>query len=582
MTARETAIVILGEGSLATARRIQSALPGACIFGLAGRTTGVDIPYSDFGEKLRELFLDDVPIVALCAAGIVIRTLAPLLQNKRAEPPVLAVAEDGSAVVPLLGGLRGVNAIAQKIGAALGAVPAITTTGEVRFGATLEAPPAGYELRNPADSKRFMSDLLAGNAVVLSGNAPWLADTHLPFANEGPLSIRVTSEDHEPRARELVFHPRSLAIGLAAGNADLPALVLGALARHRLAPQAVGVLLAAERDVARAEIHAVGAALDRPVRFLPEASTHEALLEATIPARVGKPLIDGPVAIVEAASPIVAEKIGRARGRLAVVGLGPGKTEWMAPEARRLLATADDIVGYETYVRMAGPFLATQRVHMSDNREELDRARHALSLAALGRAVAVVSSGDPGIFAMATAVMEALHKSDDPAWAGVEITVIPGISAAQGAAARIGAPLGHDFCVLSLSDNLKPWKVIERRLDSAAAADLVLALYNPISRNRPWQLGQALKIIARHRSASTPVIVGRDVGRPDENVRVVALSSLSPSDVDMRTVLIVGSTTTMVFPRIDGGVWTYTPRTYGEPEAAEASNEEVDFPSGRA
>jgi cobalt-precorrin 5A hydrolase/precorrin-3B C17-methyltransferase len=130
--------------------------------------------------------------------------------------------------------------------------------------------------------------------------------------------------------------------------------------------------------------------------------------------------------------------------------------------------------------------------------------------------------------------------------------------------------LGHDFCVLSLSDNLKPWRVIERRLDSAAAADLVLALYNPLSRNRPWQLGEALKIIGRHRSPSTPVIVGRDIGRPGEHVRVVALSALSPSDVDMRTVLIVGSSTTLIFPRIDGGVWAYTPRSYGEPGCPEA------------
>ncbi len=564
MSARNTAIVILGDGSLATARQIQATFPGAVVFGLAGRVTGADIAYDDFGMKLRELFTDDAPIVALCAAGIVIRALATLLQNKRAEPPVLAVAEDGSAVVPLLGGLRGVNTMARKIGGVLGTIPAITTTGEVRFNATLEAPPAGYELRNPADSKKFMSDLLSGHRVTLYGSAPWLAEMQLPFASDGTLSISVTTENREPGTHELVFHPHSLAIGLSAGDSNLPQLVLAALAQRNLAPQAVGVLLAAERDVSRQEIHAVGAALNRPVRFLPTAPVPERLLEAIIPVSVDRPFVNGPVAIVESIAPIDPDKIGRSRGRLTVVGLGPGKAEWMLPDARQALASADDIVGYETYVRMARPFLTTQSIHMSDNREEIDRARHALSLAAQGRSVAVVSSGDPGIFAMAAAVLEALHKSDDQIWTGVELIVIPGVSAAQGAAARAGAPLGHDFCVLSLSDNLKPWKVIEQRLDGAAAVDLVLALYNPLSRARPWQLGRALEIIRRYRSPNTPVIVGRDVGRPDEHVKVIALSELSSSDVDMRTVLIVGSSTTLVFPRIGGGVWTYTPRMYGD------------------
>jgi cobalt-precorrin 5A hydrolase/precorrin-3B C17-methyltransferase len=195
-----------------------------------------------------------------------------------------------------------------------------------------------------------------------------------------------------------------------------------------------------------------------------------------------------------------------------------------------------------------------------------------LSLAAQGRSVVVVSSGDPGIFAMAAAVMEALDGSADAAWHGVELTVMPGISAAQGAAARAGAPLGHDFCILSLSDNLKPWDVIERRLDHAAAADLVLAFYNPISRARPWQLGRALEIIRQHRQPETPVVLGRDVGRPGETMRIVTLGQLSPADVDMRTVVIVGSSTTTTFAKADGTAWVYTPRWYGaRPQESEAS-----------
>jgi cobalt-precorrin 5A hydrolase/precorrin-3B C17-methyltransferase len=550
MTARPPAIVILGEGSLLVARRVQQAMAGSTIHGLSGRVSGADATFSEFGDTVRRLFSDDVPLVIFCAAGIVIRTLAPLLHDKRGEPPVIAVAEDGSAVVPLLGGLRGVNALARSIGEALDVRPAITTTGEVRFGATLEQAPSGYELRNPADSKRFMSDLLAGEKVRLSGEASWLSESRLPFADDGRLSIRVTEQETIPGERELVFHPRSVLVVVTAGPADLAQQAEEALSESGVARQAVAAVVAREEDAARPEIHAVAAVLSRPLRLV---SGKEAMLFEGVP-----------VSLAVSPQPVDIAAIGRARGRLSVVGLGPGEAGWLAPDARRELADADDIVGYETYVRMAGPFRADQAVHASDNREELDRARHALSLAAQGRSVAVVSSGDPGIFAMAAAVMEALEGSDNPAWHGVDLAVIPGISAAQGAAARAGAPLGHDFCVLSLSDNLKPWEIIEQRLRHAVSADLAIALYNPISRARPSQLGRALEILRAGRKPETPVVLGRDIGRPDENLRILRLDELKPEQVDMRTVVIVGSSTTRRFPRGEGGEWVYTPRWYGD------------------
>jgi len=250
-------------------------------------------------------------------------------------------------------------------------------------------------------------------------------------------------------------------------------------------------------------------------------------------------------------------------GRLTVIGLGPGADAWRTPEVTAVLATASDLVGYQTYLDMvpAGP--PGQRRHPSDNREEAMRAAAALDLAATGRHVAVVSSGDPGVFAMAAAVMEQLDRSDRPtAWDTVEVVVTPGITAAQAAAARVGAPLGHDFAVVSLSDNLKPWEVIERRLDAAAGADFVLALYNPISRHRPWQLAKALDLIGAHRAPTTPVVVGRDVGRPVETVRIVELGRLDPGEIDMRTVLIVGSSTTRRFVDPAGAERVYTPRSY--------------------
>ncbi|MFD5243732.1 precorrin-2 C(20)-methyltransferase [Amycolatopsis sp. NPDC058340] len=240
-------------------------------------------------------------------------------------------------------------------------------------------------------------------------------------------------------------------------------------------------------------------------------------------------------------------------GEVVVVGLGPAGPDWLTPEATAELAAAEHIVGYGPYVARV-PQRAGQQRHASGNRVEADRAVEALELAANGAKVAVVSSGDPGVFAMASAVLEQVAAGHG---AGARVRIVPGVTAAQAAASRVGAPLGHDYCVLSLSDRLKPWEIIERRLDAAGAADLVLALYNPASRTRTTQLAQARDVLLRHRAPETPVVVARDVGGPEEDIRVVTLGTLDPASVDMRCLLIVGSSKT----RAENGV-VWTPRTY--------------------
>jgi precorrin-2 C20-methyltransferase/precorrin-3B C17-methyltransferase len=248
-------------------------------------------------------------------------------------------------------------------------------------------------------------------------------------------------------------------------------------------------------------------------------------------------------------------------GSVAVVGLGPAGPQWLTPEAREELAAADVLVGYKTYVDRV-PVRAGQLRFASDNRVEADRARHALELAAAGSRVAVVSSGDPGIFAMASAVLEVLDAADD-GLRDVDVRVVPGLSAMQAAAARVGAPLGHDFAVVSLSDILKPWPAIERRLEAAGAGDLVLALYNPASRTRRDQLERALEVLRAHRAPQTPVVVARAVGAPEEAVTITTLDAVDVDAVDMRTLLIIGSSTTRVIAgRNGGGPRVYTPRSY--------------------
>ncbi len=565
------AIVILGAGALDTARRIQARYPGARVHGLASRVDA-DVPFDELGAHLRELYARGLPIVALCAAGIVIRCLAPALADKGIEPPVLAVAEDGSAVVPLLGGLTGVNVIAREIAECVGVAPAITTSGELRFGACVLNPPEGYALADLAQGKRFVSDLLAGASTRIDGAAPWLDDVALPRDAAAAHAIRVTPDAWRGARDELVIHPRSVVVGVAAdavhAGEALAARIDAMLDAQGLARLALAAIVAPASAIGDAALEAAASTLDVPLRFVDSDRDSNAAADAATllgrALRVAHTLRGEShgLACAVASQPVDPATLGRARGRLTVLGLGPGAAAWLTPAARAALADATDILGYTTYVNMAGPFRADQRVHGTDNREEMQRARHAFELAAEGRRVAVVSSGDPGVFAMAAAVLEALDEARDPQWAAVDLRVEPGISASLATAAQAGAPLGHDFCAISLSDNLKPWDVIETRLQHAAQADLVMAFYNPISRARPWQLDRALDIVRAHRAADTVVVLGRDIGRPGATLATTTLGALRCDQVDMRTMVIVGSSTTRRFAIGNAREWVYTPRWY--------------------
>ena len=247
-------------------------------------------------------------------------------------------------------------------------------------------------------------------------------------------------------------------------------------------------------------------------------------------------------------------------GKLSIVGLGPGDPDWITPQALRALEQASDLVGYSTYLDLV-PELANKPLrHSSGNRVELDRSVEALDLALGGRNVVLVTSGDPGIFAMASAVWEVLDG--EPArWAALEVEVVPGLSAMQAAAARAGAPLGHDFCVISLSDYHKSRKVIEHRLTHALQGDFVIALYNPASLTRREMINRALELAAEYRAAETPVIIARDMGRAGESHDILALQDVDPQVIDMRTIVLIGSTRSRVVER-QGGRTVYTPRTY--------------------
>ncbi|WP_031165075.1 precorrin-2 C(20)-methyltransferase [Streptosporangium roseum] len=271
-------------------------------------------------------------------------------------------------------------------------------------------------------------------------------------------------------------------------------------------------------------------------------------------------LIPSPVNAAQAGPVREAEPAASAGGpgEVVVVGLGPAGRPWLTPEAQDALAGADELVGYGPYLDRVPPN-PRQRRHPTDNRVEAERAAHALELAAAGSRVAVVSSGDPGVFAMASAVLEV---ACEPRFADVPVRVLPGLTAAHAVASRAGAPLGHDYCVLSLSDLLKPWEVVAGRITAAARADLVLAIYNPASKSRTWQVAAARDLLLEHRAPETPVVIGRDVGGAGESMTVTTLAELDPAMVDMRCLLLVGSSTTRAVKRGDGGQVVFTPRRY--------------------
>jgi cobalt-precorrin 5A hydrolase/precorrin-3B C17-methyltransferase len=559
------AIIILGQNSLSTARKIASSLPQAKIYGLSNRTQDVDMNFTNFGETVRELFAAGTPIIGICAAGILIRTIAPLISDKRQEPPVLAVAEDGSAVVPLLGGLSGVNDLARLIAEGLHVQAAITTTGDLRFRTALLSPPPGYDLANPEDAKKFIADLLAGAKVKLAGTAPWLSNSQLPIDPDGELTIQITEKKVNLTSDCLVYHPQTVAIALTAATSETLNQIYQLLQEASIAPASIAAIFAPLTIAANSTLQAIAKTFNVPTRFFPDTQlTSQSSTIAQAATGTDSQIISFSPSLALAISPqiIDPETIGQPRGKLAIIGTGPGASRWMSPEVKEILTSATDLVGYKTYINLIGSLADGKCCHESDNRVEEARAKLALDLAAAGKYVAVVSSGDPGIFAMATAVFEVIDHYNKPEWQTIDIQVAPGISAMQATAAAIGAPLGHDFCVISLSDILKPWEIIAQRIAAAAQADFVITFYNPVSKERTWQLAAARDIILQHRKPDTPVILGQNIGRPGENVKVITLAQLEPACADMRTLIIIGSSQTQQIKILDNQVRVYTSRRY--------------------
>jgi len=577
------------------ARELAKAFDDAEVHGLVSRTENVDVAFDETAAHIRQLFAAGRPIVGVCAAGILVRILGPVLGDKHAEPAVVALAEDGSAAVPLLGGHHGANALARSLAAATAGKAAITTAGDIGLGLALDDPPPGWTIANVGRAKDVAAALLAGDPVGLkvdAGDAAWLTGAGLKFT-DGPLAIHVTDRRIDDHAAELICHPPVLAVGVGCERgtepAELAALVDETLADAGLAPGAAACVVSLDVKADEAAVHALAGHLHVPARFFPAA-----VLEAEAPrlenpsdvvfAEVGCHGVSegAALAAVGAAGELIVAKrksaratcavarspvpmngagIGAKQGRLTVVGIGPGSDGWRTPAVTRALSSADEVVGYRLYLDLVDHLIGGKPRHDSALSEEEARVRIALERAAEGLHVALVCSGDAGIYALATLAFELLDRENRADWNRLDIRVEPGVSAIQAAAARIGAPIGHDFCTISLSDLLTPWTEIVRRLEAAAAGDFVVALYNPVSKRRRTQLAEAQRILAAARPPETPVILARNLGREGENINVITLAELTPDHADMLTLVLIGNSQSRYVER-GVGRWVYTPRGY--------------------
>ncbi|MFF0837172.1 MULTISPECIES: precorrin-3B C(17)-methyltransferase [unclassified Streptomyces] len=530
------------------------------------------------GEAVRAAFAECEQLVCFLATGAAVRLLAPLLGDKTADPGVVCVDEGGRFAVSLLGGHGGgANELAREVGGLLGAEPVVTTATDAVGLPGLDTLGLPYEGAVAAVSRA----LLDGEPVALAAEVPWPLPA-LPFSPAGAYTVRLTDRAVAPGEREVLLRPPSLVVGVGASRGapadEVLALVEEALREAGLSPRSVTEL--ATVDVKSEEPGVVAAAerLGVPLVTYPAAELADvavpnpsgaplaavgtpSVAEAAALARGGELLVpkrksvraDGRPAMATCA---VARRPGR--GRLAVVGLGPGARDLLTPRATAELRRASVLVGLDQYVDQIRDLLRPgTRVLESGLGAEEERARTAVEEARRGHAVALIGSGDAGVYAMASPALA--EASDD-----IDVVGVPGVTAALAAGAILGAPLGHDHVSISLSDLHTPWEVIERRVRAAAEADIVVTFYNPRSRGRDWQLPKALAILAGHRDPATPVGVVRNASRPDESSRLTTLGGLDPATVDMMTVVTVGNTATrsvagrMVTPR--GYRWQEEPK----------------------
>ncbi len=580
-----TVVVVVSWSGLKTAMLLADHLKCE----IHGRFSECDLIVDDFKAHLNDLFKDKATIVFVGALGILIRLLASSIREKSAEGAVVVVAEDGTSVIPTLGGHDGANELSLKLADLLGIRAATTTASDLHYNVALDTPPKQFHLANKRDYKSFMSKLLSGDEVSLQGYLPWLTSSDLPINHSGKLKICSSHFAEEGSSSRLIYNYECLALGVGCERGtsvdEVITLVQNTIEANKISKESIAVVASIEQKMDETAINAVAEFFNRPIRFFDPDTLEKETPRLKNPSNIVFKEVGchgvaegSALAAAGADSELIIEKtksrratcaiaksktiidptfIGQPRGTLIVVGLGPGKTEWLTPEAKNHIEAASDIVGYSLYLDLLGELTNDKTTHAFNLGEEQQRAIAALNLASKGKIVALVSSGDPGIYAMASLVFDCVSHSDDIRWKRIEIIVSPGISALQACAALVGAPIGHDFCAISLSDLLTPWAVIEKRLRKACEGDFVIALYNPTSQKRAKNFQTALDLLKEYYEPATPVAIGKSIGRPAEKLITTNLINLDKEEIDMLSIIIIGNSQTKI---IDGKM--FTPRGY--------------------
>jgi cobalt-precorrin 5A hydrolase/precorrin-3B C17-methyltransferase len=548
------------------ARRLEQAWPDARRY------------HAPAAEALPRAFGECDGIVSFLAVGATVRLIAPLLTSKTEDPAVVCVDENLRYAVPVLGAHQGGgNDLARRVAAILGAEPVVTTASDAAGGAGLDAFGAdlGFTVEPGSDLATVGAAILSGDRVTFTSDQEWPLPALPPNVvrttrpEPGIPAVVVTDQKITMNERGVVFRPPSLRVGVGASRdapaAEIGQLIDGVLGELGVSPDSVRYLATVDAKADEPGLHSAAAGRGWPVRTFP--ASRLAAVPVPNPSEVvrravGTPSVAEAAALLEPGSELIATKRAsahatvavarvRPRGRLTVVGIGPGARDLLTPRAVAELRRAAVVAGLDSYLEQVADLLRPgTRVLASGLGAEQERAAEAVAQAQAGRAVALIGSGDAGVYAMGSPALEL--AGDD-----IDVIVVPGVTAALAVAAVLGAPLGHDHVMISLSDLHTAWPVIERRIAAAAAGDLVACFYNPASRKRDWQLRRALELLAAHRPPGTPVGWVRDASRPGQAASLSTLAEFDPAVVDMHTLVVVGSSRT----RIQAGRMV-TPRDY--------------------
>ena len=610
-------IALTQDGSTLAARLAEQI--GGKWHGLKSRTTGSEVEFENTTDHIRDLFLAGHPVIGICAAGILIRSVSGHLHDKWSEAPVIAVSEDGAVITPLLGGHHGGHDLALKIAEVTGGLAAITAAGDRKLGLALDNPPHPFVLGSDgAAAKDAMARLINGGHAqlvhdfgayddalqpLLKSWQDWLSP--LPQSGGDTVKIMLSLKPASSCDAALVFHPQIATLGLGASrhcpSDEMANLITGALHEADLAAGLIrgvysvdlkadetAMLDAADHFNHRLHVFTASRLEQETPRLqnpsdvvFAEIGCHGVSEGAALAAAGENAVLAIPKQVDAHATMALAFDLSgtftpqdcRHPGRVMLVGIGPGQSQWRTPEATAMVAAADELVGYGLYIDILGAIAEGKPRRDFALGEEEARCRYALEAAGEGRDVAIICSGDAGIYAMGALVFELLGRDQDnggvtDAARRVLVESAPGISALQGAAARTGAILGHDFCTISLSDLLTPWEAIEKRIDAAGQGDFVIAFYNPVSKRRRVGLAKAREILLKYRPAETPVLLASSLGRPEEEIKHRDLGSLNVDEVDMLTVVMIGASTSRRIAhqgsRHSGGQVVFTPRGYAK------------------